>query len=178
MMGRVQGFRCVPTCLLVCLLTLTASATQAQGSGLFAHGIPQDSSELALICKQYRSTRDTNPQVTDASLVIQDGEVRVLTGSTLRFRVPAGNERSAAIKLNGARPGSDFVYSVDKAATGTGYFWFKLNYDAASVVGDTVRNEIFVDQNGDLVSYTYVAKLREPDPIVGVKEFTVQCEPS
>lgn len=160
------------------LLAASHGMTRAQDAGPFSRGIPQTFGALALSCKQFQSNRDPAPATSDAMLMIRNGEIRVESAGNLVYRIPAASERQTLVSRNGARPGTDHLYHVDEAETGTGYFWFEVSYDAESAVGDTRRNELFVSESGQFVSYTHIAKLRSADPRVGVSEYTVRCEPA
>lgn len=173
----MAGFRFLVAFPFCALLGFGQLPAHAQGPGPFAAGIPQTLAAQPLTCRQFRGTRDAAPAISRASLVARNGELRVESDSALIYRIPGAAERQTIISGNGARPGTDHVYYVDKAETGTGYFWFEVNYDGQSAVGDSRRHELFVNESGEFVSYTFIARLRQPDQRVGVTEYTVRCEP-
>lgn len=163
--------------LIFGLLVLSCNGAIAQSTVDFSQGIPLAGTPTPLQCTEYRSARDRSPAITQASLVIADGELKVISGGKVVFGIPTAAEREQLMRKNGTRPGVDYHYLVDQSATGIGYFWFETRYASEGAPPETRRNELFADEDGAIVSYTFEAKLRASDPVAGVREFTIRCEP-
>ena len=132
--------------------------------------------QMPLSCTRYLSPWKSQDVLPSAILVVSNAEQQVLENGAVVYRIPPAAQRAELMQRNGMRPGSDFHFTVEKAATGIGFFWFEERFATRDGRPDYIRTELLTDQDGRAIAFTSAVKLQRPDPSLGVAEFTVRCE--